>query len=75
MDFVATNNNSTTTKHPHGEKRTKEVEKTNKINGSAMCIQAHATQEMVSTTFLKAMIFENASIMALFMLLNYQLVS
>jgi hypothetical protein len=38
MDFVATNNNSTTAKHPHGAKRTKEVEKTNKINGSAMCI-------------------------------------
>jgi hypothetical protein len=51
MDFVATNNNITTTKHPHGAKRTKEVKKTNKINGSVMCILAHATQEMVSTTF------------------------
>jgi hypothetical protein len=46
------------------------VEKTNKINESAMCIQVHATQEMVSTTFFKAMIFENASFMALFMLLK-----
>jgi hypothetical protein len=70
MDFVATNNNSTTTKHARRAKRTKEVEKTNKINESAMCIQVHATQKMVSTTFLKAMIFQNASIMALFMLLN-----
>jgi hypothetical protein len=51
MDFVATNNNNPTTKHPHGAKRTKEVEKTNKINESAMCIQVHATQEIVSTTF------------------------
>lgn len=70
MDFVATNNNSTTAKHPHGAKKTKEVEKMKKITKSAMWIQAHATQDMVSTTFYKATIFLNASFMALFMLLN-----
>jgi hypothetical protein len=46
------------------------VEQMNKITKSAMWIQARATQDMVSTTFLKAMIFLNASFMALFMLLN-----
>lgn len=51
MDFVATKNSSPTTKHPHGAKRTKEVEKTNQINENVVCIQVHATQEMVSTTF------------------------
>jgi hypothetical protein len=46
------------------------VEKMKKITKSAMWIQAHATQDMVSTTFYKATIFLNASFMALFMLLN-----
>lgn len=40
-----------------------------------MCIQMHATEEMAFAIFKKAMILEDASIMALFTLPNEQLVS